>query len=90
MASSERIPVLLTAAEKGRIVKMSKAAGLSMGEFLRRAAAAFQPSEDDEMLEGMINQMNKTSAQASAAIDEALAFVEASNKRIARMERKAA
>ena len=90
MASSERIPVLLTAAEKGRIVKMSKAAGLSMGEFMRRAAATFRPSEDDKMLEGMITQMNKASAQASAAIDDALEFVEASNKRIARMERKAA
>ncbi len=88
MASSERIPVLLTAAEKGRIVKMSKADSLSMGEFLRRAAATFRPSEDDKMLEGMITQM--ASAQASAAIDDALEFVEASNKRIARMERKAA
>jgi hypothetical protein len=69
---------------------MSKAAGLSMGEFLRGAAASFRPSEDDKVLEGMIDQMNKTTAQASAAIGDALAFVEASNKRIARMERKAA
>jgi len=90
MAATERIPVLLTAAEKGRIAKMSKAAGLSMGEFLRRAAASFRPSEDDKVLEAMISQMNKSSARATAAIDEALAFVESSNKRIARMERKAA
>lgn len=90
MAASERITVLLTSAEKERIAKITKAAGLSMGEFLRRAAASYRPSEDDKVLEGMINQMNKTSAQASAAIDEALAFVESSNKRIARMERKAA
>jgi hypothetical protein len=89
LAASERITVLLTSAEKERIAKVSKAAGLSMGEFLRRAAASFWPSEDDKVLEGMINQMNKTTAQASAAIDDALAFVEASNKRIARMERKA-
>jgi hypothetical protein len=90
LAASERITVLLTPAEKWRIAKMSKAAGLSMGEFLRRAAASYRPSEDDKVLEGMINQMNKSNARASAAIDEALAFVEASNKRIARMERKAA
>ena len=89
MAASERITVLLTSAEKERIAKVSKAAGLSMGEFLRRAAASFPPSEDDKVLEGMINQMNKTGAQASAAIDDALAYVAASNKRIARMERKA-
>jgi hypothetical protein len=88
--ATERIPVLVTATEKGQIAKMAKAAGLSMGEFLRRAAAAFRPSEDERILEGMIDQMNKTTAQASAAIDKALAFVEASNKRIAAMERKAA
>jgi hypothetical protein len=87
--ATERIPVLVTSAEKGRIAKMAKAAGLSMGEYLRRAAASYRPAEDDRILEGMIDQMNKTSAQASAAIDKALAFVEASNRRIAAMERKA-
>lgn len=88
--ATERIPVLVTVAEKGQIAKMAKAAGLSMGEFLRRAASSYRPSEDDKVLEGMIDQMNKTTAQASAAIDKALAFVEASNKRIGAMERKGA
>jgi len=88
--ATERIPVLVTATEKGQIAKMAKAAGLSMGEFLRRAAAAFRPSEDDAMLEGMIDQMNKTTAQANSAIDKALAFVEDSNKRITEMERRSA
>ncbi|WP_301102982.1 hypothetical protein [Propionivibrio sp.] len=88
--ATERIPVLVTATEKGQIAKMAKAAGLSMGEFLRRAAASFRPGQDDQILEGMIDQMNKTSAQANAAIDKALACVDASNKRIADMERKAA
>ena len=88
--ASERIPVLVSTAEKARIAKMAEAAGLSMGEFLRRAAAAFRPSDDDKILDGMIDQMNKTTAQANAAIDEALADVEASNKRIAAMERKTA
>jgi hypothetical protein len=88
--ASERIPVLVSTAEKARIARMAKSAGLSMGEFLRRAAAAFRPSDDDKILEGMIDQMNKTTAQANAAIDKALADVEASNKRIAAMERKTA
>lgn len=88
--ATQRIPVLVTADEKGQIAKMAKDAGLSMGEFLRRAASSFNPSEDDKLLEGMIDQMNKTTAHASAAIDEALEFVEASNKRIAAMEKKAA
>lgn len=88
--ATERIPILVTSTEKGQIAKMAKSAGLSMGEFLRRAAASFRPSEDEKMLEGMIDQMNKTTAQASAAIDKALAFVDASNRRIAAMEQKAA
>ncbi|MBI3149421.1 MAG: hypothetical protein HYZ17_13000 [Betaproteobacteria bacterium] len=88
--ATERIPVLVTATEKGRIAKMAKAAGLSMGEFLRRAAASFEPNDDDRILEGMIDQMNKTTVQANAAIDRALALVEESNQRIEKMERKAA
>ncbi len=88
--ATERIPVLVTTTEKSKIAKMAKDAGLSMGEFLRRAATSYRPSEEDKLLEGMIDQMNKTTAQASASIDEALAFVDASNKRIAAMERKAA
>lgn len=88
--ATERIPVLMTSTEKAQLAKKAKAAGLSMGEYLRRAAAAFRPNEDDKLLEGMIEQVNKTTAQASAAIDQALAYVEASNERIASMERKAA
>lgn len=87
--ATERIPVLVTATEKGQIAKMAKDAGLSMGEFLRRAASSYRPSEEDMVLDGMIDQMNKTTAQASTAIDVALKFVETSNKRIAAMERKA-
>ena len=69
---------------------MEKESGLSMDEFLRRAASSCNPSEDEKLLEGMICQMNKTTAQAGTAIDEALELVEASNKRIAAMEKKTA
>lgn len=84
--ATERIPVLVTTQEKAKIAKLAKEADLSMGEFLRRAAASFRPAEDGRMLEGMIDQMAKTTAQACAAIDDALDFIEASNRRIAAME----
>ncbi len=87
--ATERIPVLVTATEKRQIAKMAKEAGVSMGEFLRRAASSYCPSEEASMLVGMLDQMNKTTAQANAAIDGALAFVEASNQRITAMEQKA-
>jgi len=86
--ATERIPLLVTPLEKRRIARVAKASGLSMGEFLRRAAASFKPGQDDAILEGMIEQVAKTTAQASAAIDDALSFVEASNRRIAKMEAK--
>jgi hypothetical protein len=88
--ATERISVLVTPTEKRQIAKMAKAAGLSMGEYMRRAGAAFRPAEDERALEGMFDQVNKTTAQACAAIDRALASIDASNKRIATMERKTA
>jgi hypothetical protein len=87
--ATERIPVLVSTKEKHEIARMAKAAGVSMGEYLRRAAASFRPADDDQLMEGMIDQVLKTTARASTAIDEALAFIEASNKRIAKSERKA-
>jgi hypothetical protein len=86
--ATQRIPVLVTTAEKSRISKMAKDAGLSMGEFLRRAAASFSPSQDDAAIEGMIGQMLKTAESAQAALDDALSYMEQSNQRIAAMEAK--
>ena len=86
--ATERIPVLVTPAEKRKISSLAKGAGMSMGEFLRRAAVSFRSSEDDQMLEALIGQMVKSTARASAAIDHALSHVEASNKRIRALEAK--
>lgn len=86
--ATQRIPVLVTTREKSQIAKLAKDAGLSMGEFLRRAAASFSPSQDDAAIAGMIGQMLKTTKVANQALDDALAYVEQSNKRIAAMEAK--
>jgi hypothetical protein len=86
--ATERVPILMSPREKGLFTEKARHAGVSLGEFFRRAAAAYEGDRDVEMLEGMIAQVRKTSAQAERAIDEALAFVEASNARIADMESK--
>jgi len=86
--ATERIPVLVTSSEKSRIAKMARDAGLSTGEFLRQAAAAYRPSQDDAAIEGMIDQMVKTTKAANRALDDTLAYVEQSNKRIAALEAK--
>ena len=84
--ATARVPVLMTEDEKRRIVKKAQQAGLSTGEYMRRAAKSFHPSDDDSVLEGMINQMLKATERAEQAIDDALDFVAESNQRIARME----
>ncbi|SRR6266513_474530 len=89
--TTERIPVLVTRREKAEIAKMAKANGLSMGEVLRRGARALRASsaDDEKLLLGMIDQMNKSTERAGKAIDDLLAYVELSNRRIEAMERQA-
>ncbi len=84
--ANQRIPVLVTPTEKTAIARRAKKAGLSMGEYLRRAAAAYRPGEDEGSLAAMIEQMVLATERAEGAIDDALAFVKASNRRIRRME----
>lgn len=94
-AATERIPVLVTKSQKARLVARAKEAGLSTGEFLRRAGEEYNPSEDEELLKGLLTQVEKSTLQAEKAIDDALAFVAESEKRLAKLgagrrERKAA
>lgn len=87
-AATERVPVLMTPAEKKRVVSKAKEIGVTTAEFMRRAASGYQPENDDRALEAMIDEMNRASENAGKAIDDALSFVAKSNKRIARMESK--
>lgn len=84
--ATERVPVLMTATEKKRIARQAQKAGVSIGEYLRRAAAAFSPEEDEEALAGLLARVERSTAAAGIAVDDALAYVDESNKRIAAME----
>jgi len=86
--ATERITFLVTAKEKSQISAKAKNAGIPMGELLRRAALSYDPSEDERMLEGITDQISKSALRACSAIDKTLQFVEASNKRIAALERE--
>lgn len=86
MGATERIPVLLTREQKARLAKRAKAANLTMGEFVRRAAEAYQPEADEKALEKLIEQVKKTADEATRAVEAALARVAESQKRIADME----
>ncbi len=86
MGATERLPVLLTREQKARLAKRAKAANLTMGEFVRRAAEAYQPEADEKALEKLIEQVKETAGQATRAVEAALARVAESQKRIADME----
>lgn len=81
-----RITVMMTTRAKARITRKAKKAGLSLGEYFRRAAAAFPPSGVELSQEYLVDQLCAATDRANTAIDDALDFVNASNRRIAMME----
>jgi hypothetical protein len=84
--ASERIPVLVTKSQKQQLTAKAKAAGLSTGEFLRRAGESYSASEDQDLLESLLDQVVKITANSERAIDDSLAFVAASEQRLAKLE----
>lgn len=84
--ATKRVDALVTAAEKARITQAARDAGISAGEYMRRAAAAYCPPEEEAMVDAMLRRLDASGQRASAAADSALAWIEASNRRIAQME----
>lgn len=88
--ATERIPVLVTQAEKARVVELAKSKHISMGELFRRAVFSDHvESEEDKLTLAMIEQVNKSTARANDAMDDMFKHISESNKRIAAMERSA-
>lgn len=84
--ATERIPVLMTPAEKQRVVLKAKNAGMKTGQFMRLAAESYQPGKDEDALAAMIDRMNASTANACHAIDKALTAIAQSNQRIEKLE----
>jgi len=57
-----------------------------MGEYVRRAAEAYDPEAEHKALEGLVQRVRESADEAERAMDEALASVSKSRKRIADME----
>lgn len=85
----ERIVVQATPQEKKAIMAKAKKLGLPIAELMRRGAAAYESAEADEELGALADKAKEAADRAADSIDDVLAFVEASNKRIAAMEAKA-
>jgi hypothetical protein len=89
-AAVERIVVQATPQEKKAIVAKAKRLGLPISELMRRGASAYRAAPSDEELGALADAALAAASRAAASIDDALAFIEASNARIASMERPAA
>lgn len=85
-----RIVVQATPQEKKAISAKAKKLGLPISELMRRGAVAYNSAEADAELSAVADAALVAASHASDSIDEMLVFVEASNKRIAAMESKAA
>jgi phage shock protein A len=86
MAATERIPLLVTPAQKALFARKAKASKLTVNEFVRRAAEAYDPSDNDEALIRLVAQVKQTTHEATTALDAALKACAESNRRIAGME----
>ncbi len=85
-----RIVVQATPQEKKAIVAKAKKLGLPIAELMRRGATAYESADVDEELGILADKAKAAADRASDSIDDVLTFVEASNKRIAVMEARAA
>ncbi len=85
----ERIVVQATAQEKSFISAKAKKLGIPVSELMRRGATAFKSADVEEELGALADAAKRAADHASNSIDDALAFITASNKRIEAMEAKA-
>lgn len=83
-----RIVVQATQREKRAIATKARRLGLPISELMRRGASAYEPAPPDEELASLADATKAAAERAGAAIDEALEFIDASNRRIAAIERR--
>jgi hypothetical protein len=85
----ERIVVQATAQEKQAIVGKARRLGMPVAELMRRGAAAYDAGELDEAgaeLGALADAARAAAERAGSAIDDALDFIAASNRRLAALE----
>ena len=86
----ERIVVQTTAGDKKAITAKAKKFDMPVSELMRRGAFAYASDEADQELGALADAAKGAADRAGAAIDDALTYINASNKRIASMELAAA
>src|SRR5438105_14496040 len=85
----QRVVVQATTQDKKAIAAKARKLDIPISELMRRGAFAYESSDTDEEMGALADAAKAAADRAGAAIDDALDFIEASNKRIATMEAKA-
>ncbi len=84
--ATQRIVVQTTPRDKKAIVAKAETLKMPISELMRRGAFAYEPSEADAELGVLADAAKGAADRAGTAIDQALAFIAASETRIAAME----
>ncbi|MBA3056333.1 MAG: hypothetical protein KJ614_01980 [Gammaproteobacteria bacterium] len=81
-----RIVVQATLHDKQAITTKAKKLDMPVSELMRRGAFAYATDEADQELGALADAAKGAADRAGSAIDDAMAFIAASNKRIVSME----
>lgn len=84
MASTERVVVLMTPDQKAAVTRRAQAAGLSVGEYVRRRAL-----DDDPVVVALLGELAASTAVVNAALDATMARLDAADAQSARREAEA-
>jgi hypothetical protein len=84
--ATARIVVQVTPTEKRSISAKAKSLGIPVSKLMRSSANAFSPEDDQAELAVLADAAHAAAERSCKAIDDSLAFIAASEKRIAKME----
>lgn len=82
--ATERVTTLMNPSEKAALEFKAKQAGVSVGEFVRRAVDCFDPDEAAALIElsALAEQLSRSNREASDALDRALASVDLTRQQL--------
>ena len=86
VASASRIVVQVNPETRKLMVDKARRLGISVPELMRRGALAYERETAEDELGALADRAKDAAERAGASIDEALAFIEASNRRIVAIE----
>lgn len=70
-AATERVAVLMSPEDKSAVETKALAIGISVGELLRRGAAAYDPDADTAEISALLQALTASHRETLKALDEA-------------------